>query len=95
MKAVSLAASSAGDRVPELYRTATLGLPVETEKLVQRRIKEAILKTSVLMGFPRSLQALTPLYRSLKEDAIDTYGPRYAIFVELKPFGQISFGCYC
>ncbi|KAJ5381025.1 uncharacterized protein N7496_003453 [Penicillium cataractarum] len=74
--AVSLAASGAGHNVPDLYRMATTGLLLEDEKIVQRRIKEAILKTSVLYGFPKALQALLPLFKVIDDDAIDHYGPR-------------------
>jgi hypothetical protein len=76
IQAVSLAASGAGHNVPDLYRIATAGLSLEDEKIVQRRIKEAILKTSILYGFPKALQALLPLFSILNEDAIDDYGPR-------------------
>nr|RBQ92401.1 hypothetical protein FVER53263_09384 [Fusarium verticillioides] len=74
--AVTLAASSAGDRVPDLYHLAVADLPLEQEKIVQRRIKEALLKTGVLMGIPKALQSLVPLYRCLDKDKIDAYGPR-------------------
>ncbi|KAG5742951.1 hypothetical protein H9Q69_005575 [Fusarium xylarioides] len=74
--AVALAASSAGDRVPDLYRLAVADLPLDQEKIVQRRIKEALLKTSILMGLPKALQSLVPLYRCMTEDKVDTYGPR-------------------
>lgn len=79
LKAAALAASGAGSDVPELYRMATYGLPLELEKLVQRRLKEAILKTSVLYGIPKSLQALLPLFATLTDDQIDHYGPRYVV----------------
>lgn len=72
----ALAAASAGTETPDLYRLATEGLSLEKEKLVQRRLKEAVLKTSLLYGVPKSLQALYPLYHSLREEQIDTYGPR-------------------
>lgn len=71
-----MAAASAGPDVPELYRLATDGLPKEQRLLVQRRLKEAILKTSCLYGVPRSLQALLPLFAILPDDEIDVYGPR-------------------
>ncbi|KAF5987663.1 carboxymuconolactone decarboxylase [Fusarium coicis] len=74
--AVALAASSAGDRVPDLYHLAVADLPLEQEKIVQRRIKEALLKTSILMGLPKALQSLVPLYRCMTQDKIDAYGPR-------------------
>lgn len=75
-KAVALAAASAGTDLPELYRTAIENLSLDDEKIVQRRIKEAILKTSCLYGVPKSLQALLPLFATLADDHIDTYGPR-------------------
>ncbi|KAF5572850.1 carboxymuconolactone decarboxylase [Fusarium pseudoanthophilum] len=74
--AVALAASSAGDRVPDLYHFVVADLPLDQEKIVQRRIKEALLKTSVLMGIPKALQSLVPLYRCMDKDKIDAYGPR-------------------
>jgi hypothetical protein len=75
-KASSLAAAGAGSDVPELYHLAVAGLSLEDEKIVQRRIKEAILKTSILHGFPKALQALLPLFSIIKDDAINHYAPR-------------------
>lgn len=60
----------------KIYQLATAGLGVEQEKNVQRRLKEAILKTSILYGVPKSLQALLPLFATLDDDRIDHYGPR-------------------
>ncbi|KAF5708812.1 hypothetical protein FGLOB1_6180 [Fusarium globosum] len=74
--AVALAASSAGDRVPDLYHLAVVDLPLDQEKIVQRRIKEALLKTSILMGLLKALQSLVPLYRCMTEDKVNVYGPR-------------------
>ncbi|KAM0078882.1 hypothetical protein ACKRZS_008748 [Fusarium odoratissimum] len=74
--AVTLAASSAGDRVPDLYHLAVADLPLDQDKIVQRRIKEALLKTSILMGLPKTLQSLVPLYRCMTKNKIDAYGPR-------------------
>ncbi|KAM0244420.1 hypothetical protein ACHAP5_006222 [Fusarium lateritium] len=74
--AVALAASGAGDRIPDLYHLAVAGLPLDQEKIVQRRIKEALLKTSVLMGFPKTLQSVVPLYRCMAKDKVDAYAPR-------------------
>ncbi|KAJ4996568.1 hypothetical protein K4K48_008327 [Colletotrichum sp. SAR 10_66] len=74
--ASALAAAGAGSDTIELYRLATEGLTLELEKLVQRRIKEAILKTSCLYGVPKSLQALLPLWDSLPDSHVDHYGPR-------------------
>ncbi|GME66488.1 uncharacterized protein LTHEOB_8708 [Neofusicoccum parvum] len=68
--------ASAGAETPELYRLCTSNLSLEKEKLVQRRLKEAVLKTSLLYGVPKSLQALIPLFNSLKDEQIDDYGPR-------------------
>ncbi|KAK2038045.1 hypothetical protein LZ31DRAFT_599955 [Colletotrichum somersetense] len=75
--AVALASASAGPDVTNVYKKAILGLSLEDQKLVQRRVKEAILKTSALYGIPRSLQALLPLFKTLKDDEIDHYGPRW------------------
>ncbi|KAL4790763.1 hypothetical protein BDV19DRAFT_393820 [Aspergillus venezuelensis] len=57
-------------------RMVTAGLNVEEEKQVQRRFKEVILKTSILYGVSKSLQALLPLFGALDEEPIDHYGPR-------------------
>lgn len=40
-------------------------------------LKEAILRTSILYGVPRSLQALLPLFAIVPDDRIDASGPRY------------------
>ena len=53
-----------------------MGLEKDERLRVQRRIKEAILKTSPLYGVPRSLQALLPLFSILPDGEIDTYAPR-------------------
>ncbi|QKX62823.1 uncharacterized protein TRUGW13939_09988 [Talaromyces rugulosus] len=74
--ATALAAADAGPDVTELYQMATKGTSLAEEKHIQRRLKEAILKTSLLYGVPRSLRALLPLFSSLKEEQIDNYGPR-------------------
>lgn len=66
-----------GEHMPELYCLATIGLPLDARKIVQRRIKEAILKGAVLYGIPRSGQALGPLFRSLPDNEIDLYAPRW------------------
>ncbi|EXA34313.1 hypothetical protein FOQG_16685 [Fusarium oxysporum f. sp. raphani 54005] len=75
----AMAAASAGPDVPKLYALATECLPIDEKKLVQRRLKEAILKTSCLYGVPRSLQALLPLFATIPDDEIDHYGPRYGL----------------
>ncbi|KPM39813.1 hypothetical protein AK830_g6728 [Neonectria ditissima] len=74
--ASALTAACAGEQVAKLYQLVTQDLPVETRKLVQRRIKEALLKGSILYGVPRAAQGLGPLYRSLPEDEIDLFSPR-------------------
>ncbi|KAH9204672.1 hypothetical protein DL95DRAFT_495079 [Leptodontidium sp. 2 PMI_412] len=74
--ATALAAVGAGEHVLELYRSVTAELPLERKKIVQRRIKEAIMKCAILYGVPRSGQALGPLYNSLSDDEIDRYAPR-------------------
>lgn len=73
----ALAAASASEDTPELYRLCTDGLSLEKEKLVQRRVKEAVLKTSMLYGVPKALQALYPMFNSWTDEQIDTYGPRF------------------
>jgi hypothetical protein len=75
-QAAALAAASAGAKVPQLYQIATHGLSLQDKKVVQCRLKEAILKSSPLYGVPRSLQALLPLFSALEEDEIESYGPR-------------------
>lgn len=75
-QAAALASAGAGADLVELYKLATHDLPLGTELLVQRRIKEAVLKTSCLYGVPKSLQALLPLFASLPDDHIDHAGPR-------------------
>ncbi|KIW95798.1 uncharacterized protein Z519_02862 [Cladophialophora bantiana CBS 173.52] len=74
--ASALTAAAAGEHVGELYRQVTTGLPLEDRKIVQRRIKEALLKASILCGVPRSAVAFSALYAILPEDEIDTYSPR-------------------
>ena len=62
--------------MPELYKFATADLEKSERMLVQRRIKEAVLKTSPLYGVPRSLQALFPIFAVIPDDEIDTFAPR-------------------
>lgn len=76
VQAAALASAGAGADLVDLYKLATHDLPLEKELLVQRRIKEAVLKTSCLYGVPKSLQALLPLFASLPDDHIDHSGPR-------------------
>ncbi|GLI78468.1 hypothetical protein PoHVEF18_006783 [Penicillium ochrochloron] len=71
-----MAAAGTGPDVNELYQIATRGTSLDEEKRIQRRLKEAILKTSILYGVSKSLQALLPLFSTLKEEQIDYYGPR-------------------
>lgn len=71
-----MAAAGAGPDVTALYQVAIRDTSLTEEKHIQRRMKEAILKTSILYGVPRSLQALLPLFATLKEEHIDHYGPR-------------------
>ena len=78
LQAGAMAAASAGPDCVKLYKVATEGLSLDQELVVQRRLKEAILKTSILYGVPRSLQALLPIFATLDDDHIDHYGPRYA-----------------
>ncbi|PPJ54813.1 hypothetical protein CBER1_08444 [Cercospora berteroae] len=75
--AASLAAASEGHQVVKLYRHVCKDLPLEKQKLVQRRMKEAVLKTGPMYGSPKMLQALFPLFKDLKEEEIDHYGPRH------------------
>ena len=74
-----MAAAGAGPDVAELYQTAIKGTTSAEAKHIQRRLKEAILKTSILFGIPKSLQALLPLFSTLTEDEIDHYGPRCVV----------------
>ncbi|KAJ9156045.1 hypothetical protein NKR23_g804 [Pleurostoma richardsiae] len=74
--ASALAAAGGGPAVVDLYQLAIKGVTLDEEKTIQRRIKEAILKTSILYGVPKSLQALLPLFSILPDDRIDHTGPR-------------------
>lgn len=76
IQVVSLAAACAGAEVVKLYRHVCEGLPLEEQKLVQRRIKEALIRTGHLYGTPKVIQALFPLFQDLKDEEIDQYGPR-------------------
>lgn len=75
---VSLAAASAGAEVVKLYRHVCTGLDMDAQKRVQRRIKEALIKTGHLYGTPKVIQTLFPLFQDLKDEEIDHYGPRYS-----------------
>lgn len=75
-QAVALAACSASHEIPSLYRLATKGLDLEKQKLVQRRLKEALLKSQPFYGSPKGLQAQLALFKELKDEEIDHYGPR-------------------
>ncbi|KAF4435218.1 carboxymuconolactone decarboxylase [Fusarium acutatum] len=74
--AAALAGANVGARQPDLYRLATKDLPVEKELIVQRRIKEVILKLTLMIGNPRSLGSLIPLFGAFKPDVVDLFGPR-------------------
>lgn len=76
IQVVSLAAACAGAEVVKLYRHVCEGLPLEEQKLVQRRVKEALIRTGHLYGTPKVIQALFPLFQDLKDEEIDQYGPR-------------------
>lgn len=76
IQVVSLAAACAGAEVVKLYRHVCEGLPLDEQKLVQRRIKEALIRTGHLYGTPKVIQALFPLFQDLKDEEIDQYGPR-------------------
>ncbi|EXJ57725.1 uncharacterized protein A1O5_12515 [Cladophialophora psammophila CBS 110553] len=73
----ALTGAGAGSAVPSVYRAATNGLPLELAKLVQRRLKEAILKSTIFVGVPRSAGAAFALFRDLSDEEIDHYGPRF------------------
>lgn len=75
-EASGLTAAGEGAYVKDVYQLASAGLPLEHQKMIQRRIKEAILKTTVFCGVPRTAKALYPLYNSLSDEEIDHYGPR-------------------
>lgn len=62
----------------------TANIPLDQQKLVQRRIKEAVLKSTVFCGVPRTAQALFPLFEDLKDEEVDHYGPRLASTTPLK-----------
>lgn len=77
VKAIALTSAQAGSHVGDLYRLATAGLALEERKIVQRRMKEALLKGSILYGVPRCAQGLGPLFGAFPKSEIDTYAPRY------------------
>lgn len=54
----------------------TNGICREDRVIVQRRMKEAILKGSILFGVPRAAQGFGGMFRAIPEDEIDTYSPR-------------------
>lgn len=76
IQVVSLAAACAGAEVVKLYRHVCADLPLDEQKLVQRRIKEALIRTGHLYGTPKVIQTLFPLFQDLKDEEIDQYGPR-------------------
>ncbi|KAK5175293.1 uncharacterized protein LTR77_000431 [Saxophila tyrrhenica] len=77
--AVSLVASSHGYEVVLLYRHVCGNHPLEKQLMVQRRMKEALVKTSTFYGLPKALQALFPLFKSLDEEKgeVDDWGARW------------------
>ncbi|KIW95785.1 uncharacterized protein Z519_02849 [Cladophialophora bantiana CBS 173.52] len=77
MATAALTGAGAGSAVPSVYRAATTGLPLELARLVQRRLKEAILKSTIFVGVPRSAGAAFALFRDLSDEEIDHYGPRF------------------
>ena len=76
VQAAALAGAGEGAQVLPLYRTVTAHLSLETAKLVQRRIKEALLKTTVFVGGARVAVATGAISRDLKDEEVDSYGPR-------------------
>ncbi|KAK4613526.1 hypothetical protein CLAFUW4_09317 [Fulvia fulva] len=83
--AAALAAASAGHEVVKLCRFATKDVDLETQKLVQRRIKETILKTSWLYGGPKAILSLFPLFKDLKEEETDHFGARWEAHLRNDP----------
>lgn len=78
-QAAALTAACAGEHVGKLYREVTTGLNLKDRIIVQQRMKEAILKGSILFGVPRAAQGFGPLFRAIPEDEIDTFSPRLYI----------------
>ncbi|KAJ5951534.1 uncharacterized protein N7479_009947 [Penicillium vulpinum] len=76
LAAAALASVGAGDEIVRLYEISTEDLDLEDKKIVQRRIKESVLKGTVFYGVPRSAQALLPLFKTLPEEEIDRFSPR-------------------
>jgi hypothetical protein len=72
----ALAGANAGVHQRELYRMAIKDLPLEKEMIVQRRLKEALTKISILIGNPRALGSLIPMFQEFKPDGIDMFAPR-------------------
>ncbi|KAH6988270.1 AhpD-like protein [Ilyonectria sp. MPI-CAGE-AT-0026] len=79
----ALAGAGVGEGVLALYRAATAELELEQAKLVQRRLKEAILKSTVFIGVPRAAVATGALNSSLTDEEIDGYGPRYETYGDM------------
>ncbi|KAI1607836.1 hypothetical protein EDD36DRAFT_500442 [Exophiala viscosa] len=80
VSAAALAGAGAGSETLPVYRAAIADLPSDAAKLVQRRLKEAILKSTTFVGVPRALGATRDFYASLKDEEIDDYGPRYETY---------------
>ncbi|PVH73675.1 hypothetical protein DL98DRAFT_659298 [Cadophora sp. DSE1049] len=78
MAAVALGAAHKGQYLPELYQYASRSATPAQRLLIQRRIKEALVKGAVLYGIPRAGQALGPLFDSLPAEEIDRFAPRTA-----------------
>jgi len=79
----ALAGAGAGSESLPVYRAATVDLSLDAAKLVQRRFKEAILKSTTFVGVPRALGATRAFYGSLRDEEIDNFGPRYASYNDL------------
>lgn len=73
----ALAGAGAGKHVKQVYELAKAGVSSKNHiKIIQRRIKEAILKTSLLYGLPRTAWAIASLTEGIPEDERDHYNPR-------------------
>lgn len=70
--ACAFAACNQGGFVADVYRAAISSKPeddVAYQQLVLKRIKEALLKTSVIFGIPRTINAFRALVRALPSPA--------------------------
>ena len=75
-QASALIGAGEGEHVLSLYRSATRDLPLEKAKLVQRRLKEAILKSTIFAGVPRTAAATRMFYQDLSDEELDCFAPR-------------------